>query len=140
MTGPRWPVVTGVLVGAAFGAVGLLSLLNESHDTHPAVVVRWVVGLAVVHDLVLVPIVLLVGLAVHRWARRAWLAGALLVSGSVVLVAWPLVRGYGRQAGNPSVLPRNYAQGLVLVLAVIWLGALATALVLHWRTKEEDDR
>jgi uncharacterized membrane protein YgdD (TMEM256/DUF423 family) len=137
MTAPRWPVVTGVLVGAAFGAVGVVSLLNEAHDTHPAVVVRWVVGLAVVHDLLLVPVVLLVGAAVHRWARRAWLAGALLVSGPVVLVTWPLVRGYGRQAGNPSILPRNYAQGLAVVLVVTWLGALTVGLVLRWRAKEE---
>ncbi len=137
MSEPRWPVITGVLVGAVFAAVGVASLLGESHDTHPAVVVRWVVGLAIVHDLVLVPVVLLVGVAVRRWAPRAWLAGALLVSGAVSLVAWPLARGYGRQSSNPSLLPRNYAHGLLVVLGVTWLGAVVVALMLRWTTKED---
>ena len=134
MSEPRWPVITGALIGTAFAAVGISSLLGESHDTHPAVVVRWVVGLAVVHDLILVPLVLVVGVVVHRWApARRWVASALLVSGSLTLVAWPFVRGYGRQAGNPSILPRNYAHGLAAVLALVWIGTIAMALVLRWR-------
>jgi hypothetical protein len=41
------------------------------------------------------------------------------------VVAWPFVRGYGRQPGNPSLLPRNYAAGLAAYLAAIWTVALA---------------
>jgi hypothetical protein len=127
---PRWPIVTGAVVGAGFAAVGVASLLQESHDTHPLVTARWVVGLALAHDLVLVPLVLLVGVAVRRFVpdrSRSLVAGGLLVSGALVLVAWPLVRGYGRSAGNPSILPRDYGRGLLVALASTW----ALVLVLH---------
>ncbi|HLM63340.1 MAG TPA: hypothetical protein VK306_03495 [Acidimicrobiales bacterium] len=33
----------------------------------------------------------------------------------------PFVRGYGRNAGVPSLLPRNYATGLLAALALTWL-------------------
>ena len=46
-------------------------------------------------------------------------------SAVLAVVAWPFVRGYGRQPGNPSLLPRNYAAGLVVYLAAIWTVALA---------------
>lgn len=131
---PRWPVVVGALVGSLLCAVGVGSLLDNASDTHPPVVVRWVIGLAVVHDLVLAPVVLVIGLAVRRWAPgRALVGGALLVSGSVAIVAWPLVRGYGRQAGNPSLLPRDYGRGLAVVLAAVWLAAAGIGSVVRWR-------
>lgn len=131
---PRWPVVGGALVGGGLGAVGVGSLLGNARDTHPAVVVRWVIGLAILHDLVLVPVVLVIGLAVRRWAPgRALVAGALLVSSSVAIVALPLVLGYGRQAGNPSLLPRDYGRGLAVVLAAVWLATAGLGLVARWR-------
>jgi hypothetical protein len=88
------------------------------------------VGLALAHDLVLAPVVLLVGAGVRRVVpagARPLVAGGLLVSGVLGLVAWPLVRGYGRSAGNPSVLPRDYGRGLLVALAATW----AVVLVLH---------
>jgi hypothetical protein len=109
-------------VGSAFLATGVRSLLGAAADTHPVAAATWVVGLAIAHDLVLVPTVLLVGVAVRRLAPpavRASLAAALLIAGCVSLIAWPLVRGYGRIAGNPSILPRDYGVGLGLVLAVV---------------------
>ena len=132
---PRWPIVAGAVVGGALGADGVVSLLAQSRDTHPIVVVRWVVGLAVAHDLLLVPFVLVIGVAVRRFppvALRPFLAGGLLVSGAVTLVAWPFVRGYGRRADNPSILPRNYAHGLALTLVAVWLTTALVALV-AWR-------
>ncbi len=67
---PRWPVVVGVVVGAVFAAVGVRSLLGASADTHPSAAAIWVVGLAVAHDLLLVPVVLVIGVALARWAPR----------------------------------------------------------------------
>ena len=93
---PRWPIAVGVVLGAACAAVGVRSLLQEAHDAPPIVTVKWVVGLALAHDLVLVPVVLLVGVAVRRLGPdrdRSLVTGGLLVSGVLALVAWPLVRG-----------------------------------------------
>ena len=135
---PRWPIVTGAVVGAGFAAVGVASLLQESHDTHPFVTARWVVGLALAHDLVLVPLVLVVGAAVRRWSpatARPFVAGGLIVSGALALVAWPLVRGYGRSAGNPSILPRDYGRGLLVALAVTWVLVLVLHLIRRIRPR-----
>jgi hypothetical protein len=140
MNEPRWPVVVGVVTGVALASVGVVSLLRESADTHPGAVVRWVIGLAIVHDLVLVPIVLVIGVGLRRWAPKAWVAAALLVSGVVTLVAWPFVRGYGRLANNPSILPRNYGRGLAIVLALTWSVALCGALAFRWTGKQNGRR
>ena len=128
---PRWPVVAGALVGGACIAVGLRALLGDAGDTRPSATVTWVLGLAVAHDLVLVPLVLAIGEAIRRLAPgalRPWLGAGLLISGSVALVAWPLVQGYGRSAGNPSALPRDYGTGTAITLAVVWACVAAAGL------------
>lgn len=81
------------------------------------------IGLTLVHDLVLAPIVCLVGLAVGRLlplSARGPVAAGLFVSATVTAVAWPAVRGYGRLPDDPSVLPGNYAGGLAIVLVAVW--------------------
>ena len=96
----------------------------DAADTHPAELARWLVGAALVHDLVIVPVALLVGTVGRRFTpRRAWPAvrGGLLVSGILALVAWPFVRGWGRDPTNPSLLARDYGAGLVLALVVVWV-------------------
>jgi hypothetical protein len=122
----------GLLIGLALGlpviAYGILGTLVDAADTHPAELARWVVGAAVVHDVLFAPAVLAVGWALHRvvpsplWpATRA----GLVATGVLCLVAWPFVRGYGRDPTIPSLLPRNYGAGLVAALAVVWLAVSA---------------
>ncbi len=81
-------------------------------------------GGALVHDLVLVPLVLVAGWVLHRVVRagptRSVLTWCLATSGVLALVAWPFVRGYGRQASNPSLLARDYARGLAVYIAAVW--------------------
>ena len=85
---------------------------------------RWFVGVAIVHDAFVAPAVFGV----------AWLAGRLLPRRAVVpvrlglastalvtLYAWPLVRGYGRAASNPTALPLDYRRNLVISLVAIWI-------------------
>src|SRR5947209_12205698 len=96
---PRWPVIVGAVSGIALAGFGVHTLLAHAGDTRPATVARWVIGLALLHDVVLAPAVLVIGAAVRRWAPprvRPVLAGLLVVTGLIVLEAWPAVRGYGR--------------------------------------------
>lgn len=97
---------------------------------------RFVVGLALVHDLVLAPLVVLVGWGVVRLVparARGAVQAALIASAVVALFAVPFVRGYGRVSTNPSILPRNYAHGTLVVVALVWLAA-PVALVIRWRS------
>jgi hypothetical protein len=118
----------GLLVGLALGgpvmAYAVRGTLVDEHLTHPFELARWIVGLAAVHDLVLVPVVLAVGLGLRRVVPpSAWvpMRAALLTTAVLSAVAWPFVRGYGRSSSVPSLLPRNYGAGLIIALAVVWL-------------------
>lgn len=122
----------GLLIGLATGlpviAYGLRGVLVDADDTHPAELARWVVGAALVHDVVLAPAVLAVGWALSKvvppsaWRPVRW---GLMTTGLLALVAWPLVRGYGEDPTIPSLLPRDYASGLATGVAAVWLAAAA---------------
>lgn len=135
-----WPAL---LVGWAFIANGVRGLLENRQVAPISGFGRIFVGAAVVHDLLLAPFVLAVGTLVARLVPRAIrpaVQAGLIISGSVVLFAFPFVRGYGRVPDNPTILPRNYAQGLVLVLAVVWLAVASLAVVGWRRALRRDDR
>jgi len=107
--------------------------LVDAADTHPAELVRWVVGLAVVNDLLAVPAAIGVAWALRRVTpTSAWPAvrAGLLCSAVLAAVAWPLLRGYGADPGNPSLFPRDYATGLAAALAAVWVVVLVAAVAL----------
>lgn len=128
-----WPAV---LVGWAFIANGVRGVLENHRVVHLSGFLRVFVGALLVHDVFLAPFVIALGTVVSRVVRpaiRAAVQAGLIISGVVVLFAFPFVRGYGRIPDNPTILPRNYAQGLAMVLAVVWLGVVAVAAV-AWRS------
>ena len=133
---------TGALfwISAAAGWVviglGVRGILQHSIDTRPLDLARFVVGGALLHDLVVAPLVILAGVLVARTVptrSRAVVQAALVVSGLVALFSYPLVRAYGLAANNPTSLPHNYARSLLVVLGVVWAVA-AAAVVVRLRT------
>ncbi|MGB7806062.1 MAG: hypothetical protein WBM72_10705 [Actinomycetota bacterium] len=114
----------GCVVGGACIVFGLVSLFAHAGSTKPGNFALFFVGLALVHDLLLVPVVLAVAWVLRRAApevARGLLLGAVAVSAIVVAFTLPALRGWGAQPDNPSFLPRNYAFGLVVSLTVVWL-------------------
>lgn len=127
-TAPETTSRRGLLVGLGLGlpiiAFGLRGALVDGARTHPAELARWIVGAAVVNDLVVVPVVLGIGWAGRRVVPpRLWptVRAGLLVSGVLALMAWPFVRGYGVDPANPSLLPRDYGGGLAGAIGLVWL-------------------
>jgi hypothetical protein len=117
--------VVGAVVGVPVLGYGIWGLLRDHALTHPPDAVTWIVGSAVVNDLVLLPLLGVVG-----WvATRPLPAGArptvrlgLAISAVLALVAWPQAADLGdSQRGNPTVLPRDELAGLLAYLAVVWL-------------------
>jgi hypothetical protein len=119
--------IVGVIVGLPLLVVGVLGAVADGDRTKPFELARWVVGADLAHDLVLAPVVVgvswLVGRIVPPVARGPvrWVAATTGVLG---LIAWPFVRGYGRNETVPSLLDRNYATGLAAYVAAIWFLAL----------------
>ena len=128
----------GLAAGVPIMAWGVRGIVEDSAQTHPGELARWVLGSALVHDAVVLPIVVTVAVVARRvtparrWPVVRW---ALATTGVVGLVSWPFVRGYGRSAGNPSLLPRDYAAGVVAAVAVVWLVAGVAAGWEAWRAR-----
>jgi len=124
-------------IGWAVMAAAVIGALGDRRDAQPTVLARWLVAGAVLHDLLWLPVVALVGAGLARIARGsrvpAAVRWAIATSAVLALIAWPFVRGYGRNRGNPSLLPRNYAHGLVAYLALTWLLAGVALGVGRWR-------
>lgn len=122
-----WSVMAGAVIGA-FG---------DRRDAQPTVLARWLVGSALLHDLLWLPIIAIVGAVLARVGRRDRVPGpvrwAIATSAVLAVIAWPFVRGYGRNPGNPSLLPRNYAHGLVAYLVLTWLLAGVALAIGNWR-------
>ncbi len=111
-------------------AYGVWGLFDNAILTNPEQWIRWFIGSLVVHDFVIAPLAFAVGaILVARIPRplRAPFQAGLIASAVIVLTTWPLVRGYGLRADNPSALPNDYLGGLAMVLIAVWsvVGAVA---------------
>ncbi|HVL04776.1 MAG TPA: hypothetical protein VM388_02230 [Acidimicrobiales bacterium] len=119
--GPRFWITAAA--GWALIGWGVYGIVSNSLDTRPADLARFVVGGALLHDLLVAPLAIVAGVLVARAVptpARAPVQAALAVSAIVALFAWPLVRAYGLAAGNPTSLPHNYGRNLLVVLGVVW--------------------
>ena len=116
----------GLVLGSAVMAFGVRGLVNGLSTDSLGSVGRWVVGADLVHDLVLAPVVVLLGAAVGRRLPERWRAPiqvGLVATGIVLLVGWVPWRGDGRALvpDNPSVQPSDYTSAILTVLAAVWL-------------------
>lgn len=128
--GPRFWL--SAAAGWALVGVGLRGVLQHTVDTRPVDLARFVVGGALVHDLIVAPLVLFLGLVVTRAVRpraRPIVQAALVITAALALFAYPLVRMYGRATHNPTSLPHDYAQNLLLVLGLVWAATAVAVLV-----------
>lgn len=119
--------------------IGVRGIFAHRIDTRPADLARFVVGGALIHDLVVAPLVILVAVVIIRRVRgrsRVALQVALIVTATVTLFSYPLVRAYGLAANNPTSLPRNYALNLTIVLGLVWI-VIAAALVVRLRRDQQ---
>jgi hypothetical protein len=125
----------GLAVGWVAIVIGLFGVFDHASQANPFKVFRLLLGLNIFNDAVVVPVVLGLAFAVHRWAPRWLLVPAqvwLIICGVVSLYAYPLVGDFGRKPSQPSELPFNYAHNLMIVLACITLFCAGLA-VRFWR-------
>ncbi len=141
----RRPGVALFWISAAAGwaviGYGVRCALHHHGDTRPASLARFVVGAALVHDLIVAPAVVLLGTLVRVVVRDRWksaVQAAMIVSGTLAVFSYPLVRGFAHRLNNPSSLPHNYTANLVAVLAGVW-GVTALLVAQRARSQRRGD-
>ncbi len=123
-------------IGIGIMAFGLRGLFDNSKATQPLEFAKWFIGADLLHDLVIAPVALLVGVVVARIIPRPWrlpVQAGLFATAIVLAVGWAPLRGYGRDVaiGNTTVLPLDYSTavatvvGVVWLVILVWLGAIA---------------
>ncbi len=121
------PALVGL--GVLVGLYGALLLLSGGFDNLVATAI-WLGGGIVLHDAVLAPVTIAVAVLAVRVLPpvvRPWLAVVGVVVGTLTVVAVPVLGRFGAREDNPSLLPRDYVGGwlLVVVLVVVVVGVLA---------------
>lgn len=91
----------------------------------------WFAVPAVLSDLLLLPVVAIIGAALTR-RLRPWIRlpaqVALAMIGTLTFIALPFLTGLGKQPDNPSLLNRNYPLGLAVYILLILFAAGGWAL------------
>ena len=134
---PHPAQVACLVVGWAVIVFALHGMISEP-SANPPDLFRLLIGLNVVNDAIVIPIVLVISLLVRRvlprWALVPVQIG-LFASAVVVLYAYPLLGGWGHTArAGPSRLPHDYADSLAVVLGTIWVVcALGALTARQWR-------
>jgi hypothetical protein len=120
---------TDLTLRIGLGVIGLLGigygvyrLLGNQSASHPPKLATWLIGAIILHDFVLTPVVLGVGLLLTRLVApraRRYVQGALVTGGLVTAVALPLIYRRGHSLPGKALLERNYAANLALILAMV---------------------
>lgn len=120
-----------VAIGVAVMAFAVVGALTDG-GFDPVGVAVFLAAVVIAHDGVLMPLVLAAGALVARFVpavARPVVQVAGVCSLALGVVAAPLAPGFGRVAGDPSVLPRDYGRGVLLALVAVWSVAGAAVVV-----------
>jgi hypothetical protein len=129
-------VVVGVLV-LAFGAYTLVTTVRPNRVWGLA---TWLLGAVVLHDAILSPFVVAVGVLLRRTGRtlRAWVlvvVQAAVVLGTVLaVVVVPEIAAKAHGQKNPTILPFDYGARLLVVEGVL-LAVVVAVLLLGTRRR-----
>jgi hypothetical protein len=104
---------------------GAWLLSDDGLDKLPSTVL-WLVGVVVLHDAVLAPIVVVIGVVAARTLRRRAVAAiAFLIWGTLTLAVANVLSGVGGKPDMDSLLNRPYLSAWLVLSGVIVAGALA---------------
>lgn len=125
----------GLAVGWAIIAFGVWGLLGDQATDR---VVNWavyLVGLNLLHDVVVVPGALLIGVVLTRWLPGEWRAPAqagLFASAAVLLLAAAPLAETAEPVGNPTIQPLDYGTATLTALGISWAAVVGVTLAHRW--------
>ncbi|MDJ0466947.1 hypothetical protein [Streptomyces sp. H27-C3] len=121
-------------LGVVLMGAGAWLLLAGERVRDPWEVLLWLAGAIALHDGVIAPLVLAVGLFLVGARARGVLRGALIVAGSLTVIALPLLLRPGAPA-NPSALPLDYVRNWLLTLTTVAVVTVGLLLVRRLRRR-----
>jgi len=119
-------------LGVLMGVYGAWLLLSRQDTDGNLAAGLWLASGVVLHDLLLVPVVLLVmgvGSRVLPTAWRAPVAIGVVVLGSVTLLAVPVLGRFGARDDNATLLDRSYGTGWMVLAALVAVLVVVASLV-----------
>lgn len=124
-------------VGVACGLWGLW-LMRDFTGEQLRSTALWLAGGAILHDAVVAPVVVLVGVAAARWlprhARKP--AGlAFVVWATLTVVFFPVLSGQGGKPGNDTILGRPYVVSWIVMTVLLVVAAGVAAAVRRRRVR-----
>jgi hypothetical protein len=122
-SGPAFWVAVGVGVTAmAWGTWLFIGTTSRSGERFGLGL--WIVLADVIVDWLVLPAIGLVGWLVSRhvprWARPPTQVG-LILSGTVLVLAWLPLHGTAESTGNQTIQPIDYPVAIATTLGVVWL-------------------
>lgn len=126
-----------VAVAIAWPVIGYsVWKMYDARFVEPWDAVRWAVGALLVHDLVWLPTaggLAFVGARVVPPRARIPVGWAVATTLMLAAVGWPFYRRYGARSNDPSLLPRDYGEGVAVYVAIVLFVGAAWAGARWWR-------
>jgi hypothetical protein len=118
-----------IAAGALLLAFGVFRLITQLDHGDLFALVVWLVVAVLLHDFVVAPATVGVGLVLARVPPRArrYLQGVLVVGALITVIAIPLIHRRNTQPAIKAILLRDYAGNLALLLGL----TLAVGVVLY---------
>ena len=129
-------------VGAALAAYGGLLLLTRQDAGQVFEVLAWLAGGVLLHDVLISAALLAAVVGVRRVLPPDWRAPAtvaLVVYGSLTLVAVPVLGRFGARPDNPTLLDRPYVSSWLVLLVCTVAAVLLAGLLRRRRTAGRPD-
>jgi hypothetical protein len=129
MTMRTWRIMLGA-AGILLGLFGAFRLVTQVPLTDVAILAAWMIGVVVIHDGVLSPLVIAIGTLVARIPPRGrrYVQFALVTGAVIAVIGVVLAARRGSQPAVKALLLRNYALNLAILLGLVGavsLGAYA---------------
>jgi hypothetical protein len=120
-----WRIVLGA-AGILLALFGAFRLLTQVPIADGAILAAWMVGVVVIHDGVLSPLVIAVGTLVARTPPRArrYVQFALVTGATIAVIGVVLVARRGSQPAAKALLLRDYGTNLAILLGLVAAGSL----------------
>ncbi|HEY2044792.1 MAG TPA: hypothetical protein VGH11_19105 [Jatrophihabitans sp.] len=114
------------VVGILVLGYGVLRILQDQRHTHPVALGEWLIGALIVHDGIIAPVVIAIGVLLAKVVpprARVFVQGGLVVGGLISSVGVLLIWRKGKNGSAAlTLLQQNYRANLLLILALVTIG------------------